>query len=208
MAVARPPTAPVEVAMAAPPRTPKAGRTMGRSSRCARTASRCRRATTSGRRPRSSSCSTATARPARSKRATFSRCGRRRADILYAYPDGTLDPTANRFWNADDACCDPHRRRRRRLRQRDHRRRLEQVQRRPETGLRRRAFERRVHVAPPGMRPVGSHRGNRGLAGAVWNDASKCNPIEPRLGARRARRRRHGDQLQRRCGAAVVGRAC
>ena len=25
--------------------------------------------------------------------------------FLYAYPDGTLDPTNNRFWNADDACC-------------------------------------------------------------------------------------------------------
>jgi polyhydroxybutyrate depolymerase len=25
---------------------------------------------------------------------------------LYAYPDGTLDSTGNRFWNATDACCD------------------------------------------------------------------------------------------------------
>jgi polyhydroxybutyrate depolymerase len=28
--------------------------------------------------------------------------------ILYAYPDGTLDPDVNRFWNASDACCDFH----------------------------------------------------------------------------------------------------
>jgi polyhydroxybutyrate depolymerase len=26
--------------------------------------------------------------------------------FLYAYPDGTKDPTNNLFWNADDACCD------------------------------------------------------------------------------------------------------
>ncbi|HIF40704.1 MAG TPA: hypothetical protein EYQ74_06360 [Planctomycetes bacterium] len=26
--------------------------------------------------------------------------------ILYAYPDGTVDPTGTRFWNATDACCD------------------------------------------------------------------------------------------------------
>ncbi|MDE0914973.1 MAG: hypothetical protein OSB57_07305 [Planctomycetota bacterium] len=26
--------------------------------------------------------------------------------ILYAYPDGTVDPLGTRFWNATDACCD------------------------------------------------------------------------------------------------------
>jgi polyhydroxybutyrate depolymerase len=26
--------------------------------------------------------------------------------FLYAYPDGTIDPMNNRFWNATDACCD------------------------------------------------------------------------------------------------------
>ncbi len=26
--------------------------------------------------------------------------------FLYAYPDGTLDPTGQHFWNATDACCD------------------------------------------------------------------------------------------------------
>src|SRR5207302_8453613 len=25
--------------------------------------------------------------------------------FLYAYPDGTIDKMGNRFWNADDACC-------------------------------------------------------------------------------------------------------
>ena len=25
--------------------------------------------------------------------------------FLYAYPDGTVDATGNRFWNATDACC-------------------------------------------------------------------------------------------------------
>ncbi|MEO5769297.1 MAG: PHB depolymerase family esterase [Polyangia bacterium] len=28
--------------------------------------------------------------------------------FLYAYPDGQLDPMNNRFWNADDASCDPN----------------------------------------------------------------------------------------------------
>jgi polyhydroxybutyrate depolymerase len=28
--------------------------------------------------------------------------------FLYAYPDGTIDPTGRRFWNATDACCDLH----------------------------------------------------------------------------------------------------
>jgi polyhydroxybutyrate depolymerase len=27
-------------------------------------------------------------------------------NILIAYPDGTIDPIGNRFWNATDACCD------------------------------------------------------------------------------------------------------
>jgi polyhydroxybutyrate depolymerase len=27
-------------------------------------------------------------------------------NLLYAYPDGTVDATGNRFWNATDACCD------------------------------------------------------------------------------------------------------
>ena len=26
--------------------------------------------------------------------------------VLYAHPDGTVDPMGNRFWNATDACCD------------------------------------------------------------------------------------------------------
>lgn len=26
--------------------------------------------------------------------------------FLYAYPDGTIDPSGKRFWNATDACCD------------------------------------------------------------------------------------------------------
>ncbi|HEX8790886.1 MAG TPA: PHB depolymerase family esterase [Polyangiaceae bacterium] len=25
--------------------------------------------------------------------------------VLYAHPDGTMDPSGNRFWNATDACC-------------------------------------------------------------------------------------------------------
>jgi polyhydroxybutyrate depolymerase len=28
--------------------------------------------------------------------------------FLYAYPDGTVDPTGRRFWNGTDACCDLH----------------------------------------------------------------------------------------------------
>lgn len=30
----------------------------------------------------------------------------RQQGILYAYPDGTVDQTGQRFWNATDACCD------------------------------------------------------------------------------------------------------
>src|ERR1019366_9548928 len=26
--------------------------------------------------------------------------------VLYAHPDGTMNPAGNRFWNATDACCD------------------------------------------------------------------------------------------------------
>lgn len=29
--------------------------------------------------------------------------------VLFAFPDGTLDPSGRRFWNADDACCDLYR---------------------------------------------------------------------------------------------------
>jgi polyhydroxybutyrate depolymerase len=101
--------------------------------------------------------------------------------FLYATPDGTPDATGRRFWNADDACCDFF-----------------------ATGVDDVAYlnamiddiSSKYTVDPKRIFVVGhsngafmSHRlacdlSNRiaaivALAGAVWNDASKCNPTSP-----------------------------
>jgi Esterase PHB depolymerase len=130
--------------------------------------------------------------------------------FLYAYPDGTFDPLNNRFWNADDACCDFFASA------------IDDVayvnamiddistkynvdpKRIFVVGHSNGAF----HVAPPGMRPVGPHRGNREPRRRRVERRFEVQPVESRLGARRARRRRYGDQLQwrsSRCGCARCG---
>jgi len=101
--------------------------------------------------------------------------------FLYAYPDGTSDPTGRQFWNADDACCDFF-----------------------GSGVDDVAYldamiddiSSKYTVDPKRIFVVGHSNGafmahrlacdlsNRiaaiaGLAGAVWNDASKCNPTGP-----------------------------
>jgi polyhydroxybutyrate depolymerase len=101
--------------------------------------------------------------------------------FLYAFPDGTADATGRRFWNADDACCDFF-----------------------GSGVDDVAYlnamiddiSSKYTVDPKRIFVVGhsngafmSHRlacdlSNRiaaiaALAGAVWNDASKCNPTSP-----------------------------
>jgi polyhydroxybutyrate depolymerase len=101
--------------------------------------------------------------------------------FLYAYPDGTKDRVGNRFWNADDACCDlfgagP-----------DDVTYIDSVIDDMSTNF---------HVDPKRVFLVGhsngafmSHRlacdsARRiaaivVLAGDVWKDASRCNPDEP-----------------------------
>ncbi len=101
--------------------------------------------------------------------------------FLFAYPDGTLDSQQKRFWNADDACCDFF-----------------------NTGIDDVAYARailddvssRYNVDPKRIFIVGhssggfmAHRlacelssrvaGIVSLAGAVWNDAAKCQPSAP-----------------------------
>jgi len=100
--------------------------------------------------------------------------------FFYAAPDGTLDPTGNRFWNATDACCDLY-----------------------GSGVDDVAYltavihdmESRYPVDPERVFLVGHSNGafmaqrmacDRAsdvaavvsLAGAQWNDASRCNPSE------------------------------
>jgi len=101
--------------------------------------------------------------------------------FLFAYPDGTLDSQQKRFWNADDACCDFYK-----------------------TGIDDIAYARailddvssRYNVDPKRIFIVGhssggfmAHRlacelssrvaGIVSLAGAVWNETTKCQPSAP-----------------------------
>jgi polyhydroxybutyrate depolymerase len=100
--------------------------------------------------------------------------------FLYAYPDGTVDPTGRQFWNADDACCDFF-----------------------ASGVDDVAYVNAIiddvsakfNVDPKRIFVVGhsngafmSHRlacdlssriaAIASLAGAVWNDPAKCNPTD------------------------------
>jgi polyhydroxybutyrate depolymerase len=100
--------------------------------------------------------------------------------ILYAYPDGTKDPMGNRFWNADDACCDAY---------------GIPVDDVAYVGAILDDVESKYNVDRKRVWIVGHSNGafmaHRlacdlsarvaaivSLAGAVWNDPSKCNPTE------------------------------
>ncbi|MDB4970850.1 MAG: hypothetical protein JWN44_6539 [Myxococcales bacterium] len=101
--------------------------------------------------------------------------------VFVAHPDGTLDTTAKRFWNADDACCDFGR-----------------------TGVDDVAYlnallddvianfnvdQKRIFFVGHSNGAFMSHRmacdasarvaAIGALAGDVWKDASKCNPASP-----------------------------
>jgi polyhydroxybutyrate depolymerase len=98
--------------------------------------------------------------------------------FLYAYPDGTLDLKNNRFWNADDACCNFF---------------AGVVDDVAYLNAMIDDISTRYNVDPKRIFIVGhsngafmSHRlacdlsdrvaAIASLAGATWNDASKCNP--------------------------------
>lgn len=101
--------------------------------------------------------------------------------FLYAYPDGTIDAGDNRFWNATDACCDFG-----------------------ATGVDDSSYlrglvdeirsvynvdDKRIFFAGHSNGSFMSYRmacehadivaGIAGLAGAMWDDTTKCNPSEP-----------------------------
>ena len=101
-------------------------------------------------------------------------------NILYAYPDGTKDPSGNRFWNADDACCDVY---------------GIAVDDVAYVGAIIDDVESKYNVDKKRVWIVGHSNGafmaHRlacdisprvaaivSLAGAVWNDATKCKPTE------------------------------
>jgi polyhydroxybutyrate depolymerase len=100
--------------------------------------------------------------------------------FLYAYPDGTIDEFGNRFWNADDACCDIGK-----------------------TGVDDVAYinaiiddvQSKYNVDPKRIFLTGHSNGGfmshrmacdapriaaiASFAGAVWKDPTKCNPAAP-----------------------------
>ena len=98
--------------------------------------------------------------------------------FLYAYPDGTLDPTNRRFWNADDACCNFF------ASAVDDVAYLNAMI--DDISTEYNVDEKRIFVVGHSNGAFMSHRlaceasdriaAIASLAGAVWNDASKCNP--------------------------------
>lgn len=101
--------------------------------------------------------------------------------FLYAYPDGTLDSTLERFWNATDACCDF-----------EHRN-IDDVAYVhaviDDMSARYNVDARRVFLVGHSNGGFMSHRlacelspriaGIVSLAGAVWNDMTRCTPTSP-----------------------------
>jgi len=98
--------------------------------------------------------------------------------FLYAYPDGTKDPTNNLFWNADDACCDFY------AIAVDDVAYVNAII--DDVTTKYNVDPKRIFVIGHSNGAFMSHRlacdsSNRvaaiaSLAGAVWNDPSKCNP--------------------------------
>ena len=129
--------------------------------------------------------------------------------FLYAYPDGTLDLKNNRFWNADDACCNFF---------------AGVVDDVAYLNAMIDDISTRFNVDPKRIfivghsngafmshrlaRPVGPRRGDREPRRRNVERRFEVQPLESRLGARRARRRRHSDQLRWRispCGPVRTG---
>ncbi|HEX7665401.1 MAG TPA: PHB depolymerase family esterase, partial [Polyangiaceae bacterium] len=98
--------------------------------------------------------------------------------FLYAFPDGTLDPNGNRFWNADDACCDLY------SIAVDDVAYVNAII--DDVSAKYTVDPKRIFVVGHSNGAFMSHRlacdssdriaAIASLAGAVWNDASKCNP--------------------------------
>ena len=101
--------------------------------------------------------------------------------VLYAHPDGTLDETGKRFWNATDACCDFY------GVQVDDVAYLSGLVTEIET--RYRVDPKRVYFFGHSNGAFMSYRmacdkadmvaSIASLAGAMWNDPSRCKPSQP-----------------------------
>jgi polyhydroxybutyrate depolymerase len=101
--------------------------------------------------------------------------------FLYAYPGGTVDPTNARFWNADDACCNFF------GSDVDDVGYLRAVI--DDASAKNNVDPKRIFVVGHSNGAFMSHRlacdlseriaAIASLAGAVWNDGSKCNPSGP-----------------------------
>jgi polyhydroxybutyrate depolymerase len=101
--------------------------------------------------------------------------------FLYAYPDGTLDPANNRFWNADDACCNFF------ASAVDDVAYVNALI--DDVSTKYNVDPKRIFVGGHSNGAFMSHRlacdlsdriaAIASVAGAVWNDASKCNPSSP-----------------------------
>jgi polyhydroxybutyrate depolymerase len=101
--------------------------------------------------------------------------------FLYAFPDGTVDPAGRQFWNADDACCNFF------GSSVDDVAYVNAII--DDVSSKYTVDPKRIFVVGHSNGAFMSHRlacdlSNRiaaiaTLAGAVWNDASKCNPTSP-----------------------------
>lgn len=103
------------------------------------------------------------------------------AGFIYAYPDGTVNPEGNRFWNATDACCDFYA-----SGVDDSAYLLSLVE---EIRTRLSVDPWRVHFSGHSNGGFMSYRmacdhsdviaSIGGLAGATWEDAAECDPVGP-----------------------------
>ena len=101
--------------------------------------------------------------------------------FLYAYPGGTVDPTNARFWNADDACCNFF------GAEVDDIGYIDAVI--DDVSAKYNVDPRRIFIVGHSNGAFMSHRlacersgriaAIASLAGAVWRDATKCNPSRP-----------------------------
>jgi polyhydroxybutyrate depolymerase len=101
--------------------------------------------------------------------------------VLYAHPDGTIDSTGNRFWNATDACCEFY------ASKVDDVAYLTsliaEIQTRYSVDKKRVYFFGHSNGAFMSYRMACDHAETvaaiASLAGATWLDTSKCKPSQP-----------------------------